>query len=137
MAPFILVPREDALLSTGTNANKSKNTTVCDALDALGGDTRTTMRGGPHCQIITEEGKNDACAGRSNRRAGTGVRDHHCALEKIGLEHQQCLLNYFKGADHLFMKYINTYSVTQVIHAIDLVDAKTFTPNKDVGHRSI
>ena len=35
------------------------------------------------------------------------------------------------------MKYMNTYSVTQVRHDIDLVDAKTFTPNKNVGRSSI
>ena len=65
------------------------------------------------------------------------MRDHHYALENISLEHQQCLLKYFKGAEHIFMNYMNTYSTTQVRHAIDLVDANTFTPTKDVGHRSI
>ena len=32
---------------------------------------------------------------------------------------------------------MNAYSITQVRHAIVLVDAKTFTPNKDVGDSSI
>ena len=92
---------------------------------------------GPHYQIINGEGKYYACAGNSNRLAGTGVRYHHYTLEKIGLEHQKCLLKYFKGVEHLFMNYMNTYSITQVRHGIGLVDAKTFTPNKDVVHRSI
>ena len=35
------------------------------------------------------------------------------------------------------MKYMNTYSITQVRHAIDLIDEKTFTPSKDVGHSYI
>ena len=48
MAPLILVPREDALLSTGMNANKSRNKKLCDALDSLGGTTRTTMTRGPN-----------------------------------------------------------------------------------------
>ena len=90
---------------------------------------------GPHCQTITEEGKSYACTGISNRRAGTGVRDHHYALEKVLLEQHQCILKYFKGVEHLFMNYINTYSITQMRHAIDLVDS--ITPTKDVGHRSI
>ena len=99
--------------------------------------SRTTMMIGPHFQIITEEGKRYARAGSSNRCAGTGVRDHLYALENIGLEHQQCLLKYFKGVEHIFMNYMNTYSTTQVRHAIELVDAKKFTPKKDVGHNSI
>ena len=48
MTPLILVPREDALLSTGMHTNKSRNTTVCNALDYIKWDTRTTMMRGPH-----------------------------------------------------------------------------------------
>ena len=137
MDPFILMPREDDLLSTGIHAKKYRKKTVYNSFSALEWATRTTMIRGPHCQIITEEGKNYACAGSSNRRAGTGVRDHHYALEKVVLEQQQCILKYFKGVEHLFMNYMNTYSITQMRHSIDLVDSKTFTPTKDVGHRSI
>ena len=82
-------------------------------------------------------GKKYAFVGSSNRRAGTGVRDHHYALDKIGLEHQQCLLKYFKVVEHIFVKYMNTYPITEVIHAIDLVDENTFTPNKYVVQSSI
>ena len=35
------------------------------------------------------------------------------------------------------MKYMDTYSITKLRHFIELVDANTFTPNKDVGHISI
>ena len=87
---------------------------------------------GPHFPIITEEGKKYACAVNSNPRAGTGVRDNHYALENIGLEQKQYLLNYFKGVEHLFMEYMNTYYIPQVIHEIELVYAKTLTSNKDV-----
>ena len=95
------------------------------------------MMRGPHCQIITEEGNNYACAGSSNLREGTGVRDHNFSLEKIVLEHQKLLLKYFKGVEHIFMNYMNNYSITQVRHVIDLVDEKKFPPNKDVGQISI
>ena len=80
MAPFIVLPREDALFSTGMHAKKSKNTTVCNSLGALEGVARTNIMRVPHCQIITEEVKYYACTGSSNRRAGTGVRGHHYAL---------------------------------------------------------
>ena len=65
------------------------------------------------------------------------MRDNHYALENIGLEQKQYLLNYFKGVEHLFMEYMNTYYIPQVIHDIELVYAKTLTSNKDVVHRSI
>ena len=35
------------------------------------------------------------------------------------------------------MKYMNTYSITQVRHKIEPVDVNTLIPNKDVGHISI
>ena len=137
MDPFILMPREDDLLLTVIHSNKYRKKTVYNSFSALEWATRTTMIRGPHCQIITEEGEKYACAGSSNRRAGTVVRDHHYALEKVVLEHQKCLLKYFKGVEHIFKNYMNTYSITQIRHAIDLGDENTFTPNKDVGHSSI
>ena len=113
MYPFILMPQEKDLLSTGIHAKKYRKTTVYNAFSALEWATRTTMIRGPHCQIITEEVKKYACAGSSNRRAGSIMRDHHYALEKVVLEQQQFLIKYFKGVEHLFMNYMNTYSITQ------------------------
>ena len=77
--------------------------------------------------MIREKKRKYSCIETQTSRANTGIRPIHYALLKSAPIHQERLLKYFRGIEHLFEMYVDTPHIRLIREAIDLVQAKTFT----------
>ena len=124
---IILVPRQAALTYTGAVNNAKSSLSLCDALDAVESKLWASVERGGKKHVIREEKRKYSCIGPACMRAGLGIRPVHYALGKSASIHQERILKYFKGIEHLFEMYVDTDQIRLILDAMRFVDATTFT----------
>lgn len=124
---IILVPRSEALTCTSALENIKSSMSLCNALDAVEDSMRSSQERGGAKHVIREKKRKYSCVGTQSCRATTGIRGIHYALSKTDPIHQERILKYFRGIEHLFEMYVDTDQIRLIHEAIKLVDAKTFT----------
>ena len=131
---IILVPRSEALVRTCALNNLKNSISLCTALDAVEDSMRSSQERGGAKNVIRDKKRKYSCVGTQSCRASTGIRQIHYALSKTDPIHQERILKYFSGVEHLFEMYIDTDQIRLIREAITLVDAKTFTiPSRKVN----
>ena len=123
---IILVPRQAALTYTGAVNNAKSSISLCDALDAVESNLRASVERGGKKHVIQEVKRKYSCVGPACKRAGVGIRPVHYALVKSASIHQDRILKYFKGIEHLFEMYVDTHQIRLIHDAIRFVNATTF-----------
>jgi len=113
--------------------NIKTSISLCTALDAVEDSMRSSQERGGAKNVIREKKRKYSCVGTQSCRATTGIRGIHYALSKTDPIHQERILKYFRGIEHLFEMYVDTDQIRLIHEAIKLVDAKTFTiPSRQV-----
>ena len=131
---IILAPRTAALTYTYTAKNIVGGTSLCAALDAIEKTTRSSQERGGSKHGIGNKKRKYSSIGTQTSRATTGIRLIHYTLSKSTPIHQESLLKYFRGVEHLFVMYVDTPHIRLIREAIDLVQTKTFTVPSRQSH---
>jgi len=77
---IILVPRREAITCRGRCGNHS--IALCNALDAVEADIRSTQERGDTKHVVCEEVHKYSCVGTQPCRGAPGICSMHYALEK-------------------------------------------------------
>ena len=127
--PFILAPRLNALRSTAMHNREESSKSLCLALDAIEAAYKSSEGRGSSVKVVLEDGSKYCCVGSKAQRAARGVRTFHHAIETIGDHHQKRIFDYIRRVEQLFREWVDTATIRQVGHAIELVSASTFEVN--------
>ena len=109
------------------NKNLNSNSSLCDALDFVEMKMSSSHSRGAKRHVVQDGKRKYVCIGPAAKRAGVGIRPIHPALAKTPSIHQEHILKYFLGVEHLFKMYVDTDEIRHILAAIKFVDATTFS----------
>lgn len=124
---FTLCPRQEALNAV-RDLNGDGAAQLAESYSASIAAARSSLKRGKSSIVMSDDSSNKyVCVGSAANRAAKGITALHYVVKKLGIDHQQHILNHTLAVEKLFTEWIDTPSVRQVKIAIEKSRVPLFT----------
>ena len=100
---ILIPPRMICLKSTGLLSSKETSDGICNAIDALAGKVKNSLKCGKAKPICSDH--KYICVGTWHPRCPPGIKQQHYSIENVYLMFWETIQKYVSGVEHCFQEY--------------------------------
>ena len=115
----LIPPKMKCLMSTGLLCNKSTSDGICNAIDALSGKVKNSLKRGIAEHICSD--RKYICVGTWRPRGSTEIMKQHYSIENMHPIFWVTIQKYVSGVEHCFLEYGERIELKMLKEATELI----------------